>query len=139
MYYSNYVLCIGTLSARRQPFKCLKRCSQTSEKQYTAEGTRASSNVCSVSLWAILHEGQWIMEYRGTCLCVFLLFCVGEIFQLHSSRQTYSESFFVSKRYKHHVRMAGLFSNSLSSVLFLTRESSDCCYTHVSTWICVMC
>lgn len=74
------------------------------------------------------------MEYRGTCLCVFLLFCVGEIFQLHSSRLAYNECFFfVSKQYKHHVRMAGLYSNPLSSVLFLTRESTDCCYTHVST------
>lgn len=79
IYYPNYVLCIGTLSAHYQLLKCLKCCSQT-WRNSTRQNALGLCLTCAVFV-VILYNGQWqwIMEYRGTCLFFFNVLCFWEI------------------------------------------------------------
>lgn len=117
IYYPNYVSCIGTLSAHYQLLKWLK-CSQTWKKWHTAVCTWPLSNVCNASLWVILYNGQWFMEYRDMFV-FFLMYYVFERFFSHIPAIWLAMKVLsVSNLFKHHVKWQGCTQKDVHQCCF---------------------
>lgn len=139
MYYSNDVLCIGTLSAHCRLLSALNVAAKPLRKQITAECT---VDLCPTS--AEFHCEQlnvkssesWNTEAH---VCVLNVFCFWRDFPVTFQPFGVQWKFCFCKKPVQAPCENG-FDSKKSTFIDVSdlRIDTDRCYTHVSTWICVV-